>query len=552
MASCGESALKTIDDNVFANVQEDLQTIEDAANSEDLTVSARVAGTVRSLQGRLHELSGYVALNNAVWTDGIDFTGYDQYMIYNGAAYKPIDGITLPYTSTATPDTDFVEPFTVYIGETELFNGADEYNKQYLGNYTDYVFASTTDMIAGTTIGGETVTFSVGMALTVVDEDNEVKSYVVTNVAQSIQLDTTLYAKRIYATVSTEDSSTVNPIASLDTTYDARNTPVPGLTIKTVSNADTSLEWTGGVLSRTNDIYFLPNEGTTVLKYNIAFDTFTEIGTVTASRGYTSGVLAANGHIYAASKNAEYLLDIDTSDDTVAELSGMSSSIYGYDGGVNGANGYVYFVPASSTQVLRYDYVNNTYEYIGSTYGTDADKWSGGCIAGNGNIYCAPFDNQYILKIDSSTQSTSLISCSSTSTFGRWKGAVLGQDGLVYFMPYNDDNIMVLDPDSDSLSYIADVNSGNNKFVGGIAAKNGKIYAIPYSSNSVTEIDVEESTATEYVFDTMTSANKFYGAVMSTEGVIYCCPSNNETSMLVIDSVDGDNDWMLSAYCNKF
>ena len=52
-------------------------------------------------------------LNGGVWAAGIDFTAFNQYMIYNGVAYKVKWGTTLPYTSTATPDVNFVEPFTL-------------------------------------------------------------------------------------------------------------------------------------------------------------------------------------------------------------------------------------------------------------------------------------------------------------------------------------------------------------------------------------------------------------------------------------------------------
>lgn len=78
----------------------------------------RTGGVNKTLNGLEKEYkeairnAGADAINGGVWAEGIEFTAYNQFMVYNGVAYKPKAATTLPYTSKATPDPVKVQPFS--------------------------------------------------------------------------------------------------------------------------------------------------------------------------------------------------------------------------------------------------------------------------------------------------------------------------------------------------------------------------------------------------------------------------------------------------------
>ena len=57
---------------------------------------------------------GASPINGGVWASGITFTAYNEYMIYNGVAYKPKGTTSLPYVSANTPDMYNVEPYVLH------------------------------------------------------------------------------------------------------------------------------------------------------------------------------------------------------------------------------------------------------------------------------------------------------------------------------------------------------------------------------------------------------------------------------------------------------
>lgn len=554
MAVCGGG--NAIDINIFDDALEDLQTIEDAANSKLPTAPARITGTVRTLQGRLIEIGGYQELNGGVWADAIEFNEYDEYMIYNGTAYKVKPSVVLPVTSTVAPDLNDFEPFTLTLTQDDVSNAIDEYNKVSLGKYTDYVFATVADMTNALTIGGETITFSLGQSLKVNGEDNEVSCFVVVDSAPGVALTGGLYAREVFAKVSDTSGSVNNPLASLNPSQDARNFPVPQITTLTATPANVSLEYAGGVLSPSNKIYFMPNAGDTILKVDISAGNAVSVlaGTVgAANQGYRSAGLGIDGNIYSASNGGNLILKIDTSDDSFTELAGLNPANIGFEGTVPADNGKIYFIPSLATQVVEFDPLGPSVSYIGSTYSTDPMKWAGGCLGGNGKIYCAPFDDANILEIDPVLHQTRLIPTVTSATFGRWRGCCIAPGGLIYFMPHNADRVMTYNPDTDAVAYLADdLGLAVNKWAGAVLGKNGRIYGMPYASTTVLEIDPSDDTITTYSFESVGSSNKFIGGVMSVDGIIYGGPSNGAQKILVIDGIEGNVDWQLSAYSNKY
>ena len=123
-----------LNDNVpseaFDVLVRNMQDLDKIVNSVATSIDLRGApngktnsSTITGLEQRYIQ----TPLNGGVWAAGIDFESYNQYMIFSGVAYRPKAATTLPYTSTASPDTAFVEPFNDLVTSD-------------LSTYTDLVF----------------------------------------------------------------------------------------------------------------------------------------------------------------------------------------------------------------------------------------------------------------------------------------------------------------------------------------------------------------------------------------------------------------------------
>ncbi len=113
------------------------------ATQTNPTRTGRTLNTIYGIE------SMYIAspINGGVWSSGVEFTAYNQYMAFNGVTYKPSFSTTLPYETqssdpTSEPDSNFVEPFS-------------EINSTNISDYTDLVYKQSAlnsaidNMIAG-------------------------------------------------------------------------------------------------------------------------------------------------------------------------------------------------------------------------------------------------------------------------------------------------------------------------------------------------------------------------------------------------------------------
>lgn len=93
-------------------------------NSPDPTFTTRFGKEWRTLVGISQDVAAAIAnsggqpLNGGVWAAGQTFEAYNQFMIFNGIAYKPLPTTPLPYGPTgAAPDGNFVGPYADFSQE---------------------------------------------------------------------------------------------------------------------------------------------------------------------------------------------------------------------------------------------------------------------------------------------------------------------------------------------------------------------------------------------------------------------------------------------------
>lgn len=132
-----------------ADARDNFERIDEVVNlPAPQTSVTRTGKRLRTLRG-LQALYLQTPINGGVWAPGISFTDYNQFMIFNGVSYKPKSTTTLPYVSTASPDTNFVEPFS-------------DLTSSNLSDLTFYVAETIADLLAGSTIGGNTIAIEIG------------------------------------------------------------------------------------------------------------------------------------------------------------------------------------------------------------------------------------------------------------------------------------------------------------------------------------------------------------------------------------------------------
>jgi len=109
--SCADSKAETLGTTSANALACNSSTIDLVVNSTDVVIN-RLGNQLNTLT-QLESNYTITAINDGIWDTGQIFTGFNQFMVFSGTAYKPKVTTTLPFIVGATPDLDFVEPVTV-------------------------------------------------------------------------------------------------------------------------------------------------------------------------------------------------------------------------------------------------------------------------------------------------------------------------------------------------------------------------------------------------------------------------------------------------------
>ena len=209
-------------------------------------------------------------------------------------------------------------------------------------------------------------------------------------------------------------------------------------------------KWHGAALTNDGTIYCNPRDMTYVLK--IADDeSVSTFGSFTGGGRSAACSLAPNGKIYAPPWLHTAISVVDTSDDSVASITGLPTSSNGkWSSAVLAPNGYIYCAPRFAANILKIDPSDNSYTTIG-TWSTTADKYNIGKLANNGKIYFSGPNTTTILVIDTTDDSYYTVSCNQG-----YNQVEYALNGYLYFTGGNSYlNALKLDLSDDSVSYVS-------------------------------------------------------------------------------------------------
>ena len=277
--------------------------------------------------------------------------------------------------------------------------------------------------------------------------------------------------------------------------------------------------WHGGNLSSINGcVYAIPANATQVMKIDCKTLEVTMIGPVMEQRQkFYGGLCAANGCIYGIPQQAEGVLKIDPRDDSVVLLTDTklpTTTLFKEEGGwmwhggmLNKESTVVYGFPNNADHVLKVDTTTDTVTLLGGAsvlesgrHRTPQDgryKYLGGACDAYGNGYCFPCDSERVLMINTNTDEVKCIGPVLLEGENKWQNGFCGGDGAVYAVPQRSKCVLrvvppapgdLSDPVVEMLDCGGDFDQYKEKFEGGELMPDGSILCIPLRAKHALKI----------------------------------------------------------------
>ncbi|MBL0954681.1 MAG: WD40 repeat domain-containing protein [Leptospira sp.] len=321
-------------------------------------------------------------------------------------------------------------------------------------------------------------------------------------------------------------------------------------TVAAVTGA-ASTAFQGALIAPNGNVYLLPYNSPKIVTINPITKNYESAATVPGNVDFIGGTLGPNGIIYLSPHTNNTFFKLDTSNNTLTNITSISMGGAAYNGGVYAPNGKIYYVPSGESTIRYYDTKKGT---IGSV----ATPVSGGIFANGvltpeGKIYFIPHTATNIHILDTFTESVTTIPFS----FGGASNYISGiytPNGRIYIIPYNASTVYYVDTkDNDKVVNAGTIPSaGTAMFNGVVLAPNGRLYPIPL--NYANFISIDSNNSEIRVLMANPSTNSYRGGVIGQAGEIYLSPhSSNRFDLLDTKSIGSFCDSVrLSPYWNKF
>ena len=208
----------------------------------------------------------------------------------------------------------------------------------------------------------------------------------------------------------------------------------------------------------------------------------------------------------------------------------------GWSGGVLAADGYVYAAPRAANRFLRIDPVTGASAQWGDPVNdAGTQKFRGAILSGNA-VYAIPFRAPYVAKLDLDSGVVTaiplpagVVPVATAAGHGNWTGGTLLSDGRIVMVPAYHTEVLLLDPATDSMTGL-----GPGEGYGGAAIlPSGSFVGVPIGTDALLTGTPESFLEAPLGFSDLDS-EKFYAAAWSTNGYLYACPSG-VTYVLAID-----------------
>ena len=225
-------------------------------------------------------------------------------------------------------------------------------------------------------------------------------------------------------------------------------------TLDDIELPETGTCWLSGALASDNNIYYVPFQGTRIMKFNPHFNILSSVG------------------------------------DDLGLAQPYGTERGGYRGAVIGIDKCLYGIPGDSAyptlRIFKFDLDNPD---TTSTVGKELKVGCGnGVLCGDGFIYAANDDGQ-VLQIDTTNNNYTIIGDPIHTEWERgWGDPIVGVDQWIYWPPLNANHVLAYDPMTPQKRPLQewpllmgdDLGEGHYKYLGGALATDDVIYCIPY------------------------------------------------------------------------
>ena len=224
-------------------------------------------------------------------------------------------------------------------------------------------------------------------------------------------------------------------------------------------------------------------------------------------------------------------------------------------------NGKIYAIPNFADNVLVFNPVDNSYNFITSpdVSANEGRKWFGGVLAPNGNIYCFPRRNASSILVINTNNDTMTASVPTLGGFsinpsneGPFWGGCLAPNGKIYGAPTNGQTspdvslgqqFIEIDPSSNTYKFVGTFQgTGIRKFSLPTLAQDGWLYC---GGDNPTSIRFNPDT---YEIQQL---NRRWGCTLAPNGKIYFHPRQANAFLSLKTGYPKLQPWMMAPEFNK-
>eukprot|EP00927_Polykrikos_kofoidii_P086319 TRINITY_DN9632_c0_g2_i20.p1 TRINITY_DN9632_c0_g2~~TRINITY_DN9632_c0_g2_i20.p1 ORF type:complete len:1619 (+),score=343.02 TRINITY_DN9632_c0_g2_i20:32-4888(+) len=220
-----------------------------------------------------------------------------------------------------------------------------------------------------------------------------------------------------------------------------------------------SSAWRGGVVACNGFIYGVPDTSRAILRIDPRNDTVTTFGSFPAGSKWSGGVLGGDGAIYGIPSRSESVLRIDPITDSWSTFGegllqgGLGTDVEGlpgWSGGVLAENGCIYAMPLGAAAVLKIDPRDRSLTLLGDL-GVGHGGWQGGVLARGGLIFGVPRGASSVLVVNPVSDEVWLLPALPKLAMApagqrAFAGATLADDGNIYCLPFDSSEGLRIQP----------------------------------------------------------------------------------------------------------
>jgi hypothetical protein len=227
-------------------------------------------------------------------------------------------------------------------------------------------------------------------------------------------------------------------------------------------------------------------------------------------------------------------------------------------GAVYAPNNKIYFIPFSSTKLIVYNLITQSFEYISSSYLEiiNESKFNGGIIANDGKLYLIPYSADRVGIVDISTDTISYFGNFASLTH---LGGVYAENNKIFQAPISGVSFREIDLLTNTISTFGNLGTGSFRWLNGCNGLDGNLYFPPLLANTVLKLNPFTKTFSQISISGLSGSSYYGNLQLAPNGNLYGFSFDATRFLEVIPSknlarsfyVNGSNRYHGNIYCEQ-